>query len=138
MEEYRDLVADVLAEGHHKPNRTGVDTISAFGQYLEVDLQEGFPLLTTKRMDGFCWNSLIHELIWYFSDEAHIRTLREETGIWDDWADPRSMVRLNSDRSTRRGPTGSTQPVEVGHERLEHLAGNVGHHDDTKLARPGP
>ncbi|MDY6769920.1 MAG: thymidylate synthase, partial [Candidatus Nanohaloarchaea archaeon] len=87
MEQYLDLVRNVLADGNYKENRTGVDTISTFMQSYEIDLQEGFPLLTTKKMDGFRWNSLIHELLWYFSGEHHVRNLREETKIWDDWAD---------------------------------------------------
>ncbi len=87
MEEYQELVRNVVEDGTYKPNRTGIDTISDFSQSYTVDLQDGFPLLTTKKMDGYRWNSLIHELIWYFSGEEHIRNLREETKIWDAWAD---------------------------------------------------
>ncbi|MFB6147791.1 MAG: thymidylate synthase, partial [Candidatus Nanohaloarchaea archaeon] len=67
--------------------RTSSDTISKFSESYTIDLQEGFPLLTTKDMSGFRWNSLIHELMWYFSGEHHIRELKEETGIWNAWAD---------------------------------------------------
>ncbi|MFB6361796.1 MAG: thymidylate synthase, partial [Halobacteriales archaeon] len=63
MKQYLDLVRRVLDRGTYKPNRTGVDTIAAFSQHYEIDLQRGFPLLTTKRMDGFRWDSLIHELL---------------------------------------------------------------------------
>jgi thymidylate synthase len=84
---YRNLVIDVLKNGNHKPNRTGVDTISKFGVSYEIDNSYGFPLLTTKKMDGYRWDSMIHELIWYLSGEHHIRNLREKTGIWDAWAD---------------------------------------------------
>ncbi len=87
MEQYQNLVRTVLEQGNYKPNRTRVDTISSFSHSYTVDLQDGFPLLTTKKMDGYRWNSLIHELIWYFSGEEHIRNLREETKIWDAWAD---------------------------------------------------
>jgi thymidylate synthase len=104
MEQYLDLVRRVLGEGTYKPNRTGVDTISGFSQHYEVDLREGFPLLTTKQMDGFRWNSLIHELLWYFSGEEHIRTLREETGIWDEWADEDGHLDTAYGRFWRRYP----------------------------------
>jgi len=79
MRQYHDLVSDVLAGGTYKPNRTGVDTVASFSHHYEVDLADGFPLLTTKRMDGYRWNSLIHELLWYLSGEEHVRNLREET-----------------------------------------------------------
>jgi len=104
MQQYLDLVRHVLTEGAYKPNRTGVDTLSAFGRHYEVDLQEGYPLLTTKKMDGVRWNSMIHELLWYFSGEAHVRTLREETGIWDEWADEEGHLDTAYGRFWRRFP----------------------------------
>ncbi len=84
MKQYLDLVKLVLDEGVRKPSRTGVDTISYFGAFYRVDLQEGFPLLTTKEMR---WKSLLHEVLWYLSGEDHIRNLRKKTKIWDAWAD---------------------------------------------------
>lgn len=87
MEEYQQLVRRTLCNGNYRPNRTAVDTISTFHESYEVDVSEGFPLLTTKRMSEYRWNSMIHELLWYFSGEHHIRNLREETKIWDAWAD---------------------------------------------------
>ncbi|CAI49553.1 thymidylate synthase [Natronomonas pharaonis DSM 2160] len=104
MQQYHDLVSDVLAGGTHKPNRTGVDTIASFSHHYEVDLGAGFPLLTTKRMDGYRWNSLIHELLWYLSGEEHIRTLREETKIWDAWADDEGHLDTAYGRFWRRFP----------------------------------
>jgi thymidylate synthase len=104
MEEYLGLVDSVLSSGTHKPNRTGVDTIAAFSEQYTVDLQDGFPLLTTKRMDGFRWNSMIHEFIWYLSGEEHIRTLREETSIWDAWADEEGHLDTAYGRFWRRYP----------------------------------
>jgi len=104
MRQYLDLVTDVLESGGHKPNRTGVDTISAFSRHYEVDLAEGFPLLTTKDLSGARWNSLIHEFVWYLSGEEHIRTLREETGIWDAWADDDGRLDTAYGRFWRRFP----------------------------------
>ncbi|GAB3682642.1 hypothetical protein GCM10028857_08890 [Salinarchaeum chitinilyticum] len=104
MQQYLDLVADVLGEGTYKPNRTGVDTIAGFSQHYEVDLQDGYPLLTTKQMDGFRWNSMLHEVLWYLSGQEHIRELREETGIWNDWADEEGHLDTAYGRFWRRYP----------------------------------
>ena len=104
MRQYHDLVDDALAAGAYKPNRTGVDTIATFSAHYTVDLAAGFPLLTTKRMDGYRWNSLIHEVLWYLSGEAHIRSLREETKIWDAWADEAGRLDTAYGRFWRRFP----------------------------------
>ena len=118
MRQYLDLVDSVLAGGVHKPNRTGVDTVASFSHSYEVDLSEGFPLLTTKDLSGFRWNSLIHEVLWYLSGEEHIRTLREETGIWDAWADEQGRLDTAYGRFWRRFPVpeegleGETWPEE--------------------------
>ena len=77
MEEYHQLVRNIIENGNYRPNRTGVDTVSTFSQSYRIDLSEGFPLLTTKDMSGYRWNSLIHEILWYFSGEEHIKNLRE-------------------------------------------------------------
>ena len=84
MIQYLDLVKLVMDRGNLKPSRTGVDTISYFGAFYKVDLNKGFPLLTTKKM---YWNSLLREVLWYLSGENHIRNLRKHTKIWDAWAD---------------------------------------------------
>ena len=69
MRQYLDLVKLVMENGTLKSNRTGVDSISYFGAFYKVDLSEGFPLLTTKKMH---WNSLLREVLWYLSGENHI------------------------------------------------------------------
>ncbi|AHF99366.1 thymidylate synthase [Halostagnicola larsenii XH-48] len=104
MRQYLELVDSVLSGGTHKPNRTGVDTISSFSEHYEVDLQEGYPLLTTKAMDGYRWNSMIHEVCWYLSGEEHVRDLREETEIWNAWADDAGHLDTAYGRFWRRYP----------------------------------
>jgi thymidylate synthase len=104
MEQYLALVERILRDGTYKPNRTGVDTLSSFSQHYEVDLGAGFPLLTTKRMDGFRWDSMIHELLWYLSGEEHVRNLSEKTGIWDEWADEEGRLDTAYGRFWRRFP----------------------------------
>ena len=112
MEQYQALVDGVLREGTYKRNRTGVDTVAAFSRHYEVDLAEGFPLLTTKDLSGYRWNSLIHELLWYLSGEEHVRNLREETAIWDAWADEDGRLDTAYGRFWRRFP------IPDGEDRL--------------------
>lgn len=91
MRQYVDLVRNVLDHGVLKQNRTGTDTISSFSEFYKVDLSEGFPLLTTKKV---AFRSVILELLWYLRGEDHIRWLRDEMDchIWDAWADESGHV----------------------------------------------
>lgn len=91
MKQYLDLVRNVLENGVKKENRTGTDTISSFSEFYKVDLSEGFPLLTTKKV---YFRSVILELLWYLRGEDHIRWLRDENDchIWDAWADEDGYV----------------------------------------------
>ncbi len=82
MKQYLDLVDTVLNEGLKKENRTGTDTLMYFGYHYKVNLANGFPLLTTKKV---FFNSVLHELLWYLKGETHIRNLRKHTKIWDAW-----------------------------------------------------
>lgn len=104
MDQYLELVERTLRNGTYKPNRTGVDTIATFSAQYRVDLADGFPLLTTKQMDGFRWNSLIYEFLWYLSGDEHIRTLSEQTSIWDAWADSKGRLDTAYGRFWRRYP----------------------------------
>jgi len=104
MEEYLSLVLSVLRSPTYKPNRTAVDTLSGFNHNYTIDLAEGYPLLTTKRMDDHRWDSMIHEVLWYLSGEEHIRNLREETPIWDEWADEEGHLDTAYGRFWRRYP----------------------------------
>lgn len=91
MQAYLDLVRHVLDHGVRKENRTGTDTLSGFARSYRVDLAEGFPLLTTKKV---YFRSVILELLWYLRGEDHIRWLRDEMDchIWDAWAGERGYV----------------------------------------------
>ncbi|MFQ5500899.1 MAG: thymidylate synthase [Phycisphaerae bacterium] len=84
MHVYLDLVRKILERGDVKPSRTGVETVSLFAANYSVDLAEGFPLLTTKKMN---FPAILRELLWYLSGDNHIRNLRQHTKIWDAWAD---------------------------------------------------
>ncbi len=91
MQAYLDLVSRVLEHGVRKENRTGTDTLSNFAEFYKVDLAEGFPLLTTKKV---YFKSVIMELLWYLRGDDHVRWLRDEKDvhIWDAWADDDGYV----------------------------------------------
>jgi thymidylate synthase len=104
MKVYQDLIKTILSEGVFKPNRTGIDTVSFFSAFYKIDLSKGFPLLTTKKMDGYRWNSLIYEFLWYLSGEEHIRNLRNNTKIWDAWSNDKGELQTAYGRFWRRFP----------------------------------
>lgn len=83
MKEYLDLVRDVLENGVRKSDRTGTGTVSVFGRMLRVDLSEGFPLLTTKKVH---FKSIAHELLWFLKGTDDTAYLAENgVGIWKEW-----------------------------------------------------
>lgn len=112
MRAYLDLVKRVLERGTLKHNRTGVDTISCFAEFYRVDLSEGYPLLTTKKMN---FNAMLHEVLWYLSGADHIRELQKHTKIWDAWADERGNLETAYGRYWRRFPVPS-EGVALGSE----------------------
>ena len=105
MQVYLDMVKHVLDNGILKPNRTGTSALSVFGYFYKVPLQNGYPLLTTKKM---YFKSMLHELFWYLSGEAHVKNLREKTKIWNAWADEEGKLETAYGRFWRRFPVPSS------------------------------
>jgi thymidylate synthase len=118
MKEYLDLVRLVMDHGVRKTSRTGVDTLSYFGAFYRVDLAQGFPLLTTKKVN---FTACLHELLWYLSGEDHIRNLRKITKIWDAWADENGDLETAYGRYWRRFP----HPVQKSHGPVKETGGEL-------------
>lgn len=90
MKQYLDAIRHVLENGTRKPNRTGVDTLSTFNYNYEIDLREGFPLLTTKEIS---WKNIVVENLWFLSGDTHIGILQKhKCKFWDPWADENGKV----------------------------------------------
>ncbi|MGL4951707.1 MAG: thymidylate synthase, partial [Mycoplasma sp.] len=83
MKQYHNLLNLILKEGKQKQNRTGVSTLSLFGTQTRYNLEEGFPLLTTKKVN---FNAIVHELLWFINGDTNIRYLvLNNVNIWNEW-----------------------------------------------------
>ena len=119
MRQYHDLMRLVLERGVPKADRTGTGTLSVFGHQMRFDLNDGFPLLTTKKLH---LRSIIHELLWFLQGSTNIRYLKENgVKIWDEWADERGELGPVYGYQWRSWPTPDGGHIDQIAEVLEQI-----------------
>jgi thymidylate synthase len=123
VDAYLDLVRAVLAKGTRKPNRTGVDTLSTFNVNYEVDLERGFPLLTTKEIS---WKNIVVENLWFLSGQTDIGILRRHgCKFWDPWADESGRVPSAYGNLWRRFPVHDPEGRAAYNDQVRWVAGEL-------------
>ncbi|RZM29543.1 MAG: thymidylate synthase [Pedobacter sp.] len=126
MKQYLDLMQHVLDEGTQKHDRTGTGTISVFGYQMRFDLQQGFPMVTTKKLH---LKSIIHELIWFLSGDTNIKYLKDNgVRIWDEWADENGNLGPVYGSQWRSWPT-----PDGGHiDQIEKIVNTIKNNPDSR------
>ena len=119
MQQYLDLMRHVLEHGAVKDDRTGTGTLSVFGYQMRFDLQQGFPLLTTKKLH---LKSIVYELLWFLRGDTNIGYLKEHgVSIWDEWADAQGELGPVYGSQWRAWPSPDGQHIDQISRVLEQL-----------------
>jgi thymidylate synthase len=122
MKQYHDLMRHVRDHGVDKEDRTGTGTRSVFGYQMRFDLDDGFPLLTTKRLH---LRSIIHELLWFLKGDTNIRYLQENgVSIWDEWADEKGDLGPVYGYQWRSWPDPEGGHIDQITQLIEHIRNN--------------
>jgi len=119
MKTYLQLLDKILQEGSLKGDRTGSGTLSIFGHQLRFDLQQGFPLVTTKKIHV---KSIIHELLWFLRGDTNLAYLHEyKVSIWDEWADADGELGPVYGKQWRSWPTADGRHIDQIQQVIEQL-----------------
>ena len=126
MKQYQDLLNRILTEGVKKEDRTGTGTLSIFGHQMRFNLQEGFPLLTTKKLH---LKSIIHELLWFLKGDTNVRYLQENcVRIWNEWADENGELGPVYGHQWRSWPNNNGGTID----QIQNVLNLIKHHPDSR------
>lgn len=122
MQQYLDLLSHILESGVDKSDRTGTGTRSVFGYQMRFDLEQGFPMLTTKKLH---LKSIVHELLWFLSGDTNIAYLkRNGVRIWDEWADENGELGPVYGHQWRSWPTPDGGSIDQISKLIEQIRTN--------------
>ena len=122
MKQYLDLLDHIMRDGTDKSDRTGTGTRSVFGYQMRFDLNQGFPVLTTKKLH---LRSIIYELLWFIAGDTNIRYLNEHgVTIWDEWADDNGNLGPIYGHQWRSWPTPDGETIDQLAALVESLKNN--------------
>lgn len=122
MEQYHKLLSRILEEGTQKGDRTGTGTLSVFGHQMRFNLEDGFPLLTTKKLH---LRSIVIELLWFLRGDTNIAWLKENgVSIWDEWADEKGNLGPVYGYQWRNWPTKNGETIDQIKQAVDLLRKN--------------
>ena len=122
MQQYLDLLKDIMDNGVDRSDRTGTGTRSVFGRQNRYDLSKGFPCLTTKKLH---LRSIIHELLWFLKGDTNIKYLHDnKVTIWDEWADENGDLGPVYGHQWRSWPTPDGGHIDQIQNLIESLKNN--------------
>ena len=126
MKQYLDLLNRILTEGHKKTDRTGTGTISVFGNQMRFNLEDGFPLLTTKKLH---LQSIIYELLWFLRGDTNVHWLQEHgVRIWNEWADENGELGPVYGHQWRSWPDYNGGTID----QIQNVIDLIKHHPDSR------
>ena len=126
MKQYLNLLNRILTDGTKKTDRTGTGTISIFGHQMRFNLEDGFPLLTTKKLH---LKSIIHELIWFLQGDTNIKYLQENgVRIWNEWADENGELGPVYGHQWRSWPDYDGGTID----QIQNVVDLIRHHPDSR------